>query len=54
MQGTDDFTRPNIAQIGGYTREDHLEDHPTGKQHVCVPCVWRDFVNISADLRDIF
>jgi hypothetical protein len=36
LQGTDDFTRPNIAQIGGYTREDHIEDHPTGKQHVCV------------------
>jgi hypothetical protein len=34
LPGTDDFTRPNIAEPGGYSREDHVEDHPTGKQHV--------------------
>ena len=34
LPGTDDFTRPNIAEPGSYSRQDHVEDHPTGKQHV--------------------
>lgn len=35
LPGTDEFTKPNInPSLEGYSREDHLEEHPTGKQHV--------------------
>lgn len=37
VPGTDEFTALNIAEDGlasEYTRDDHIEDHPTGKQHV--------------------
>lgn len=35
IPGTDEFTRLNIdPSLEAYTRDDHLEEHPTGKQHV--------------------
>ena len=34
LPGVDDFTKPNIAREGAYDRDDHAEDHPSGKQHV--------------------
>ena len=38
LPGTDEFTAPNIAEAPSlaaeYTRDDHFESHPTGKQHV--------------------